>query len=557
MEKVVKFIFIFLLYCSNITTAIFIYPIIYLIFGVNNEPLEWYYFGIIFSVYELGRFFGLFMWDFLSHKFSNIIIIITSLLFICILNISYVLSFNIYHILIIRFLSGFFNNIGKNSKNICIQLGFKEKLQLIIFFISIFSTLISLILPSLISPKITNTNEDNNYIKKIYQITFIFALINILSIIISLILIFNKILMIRKKNNNFMRMSNNLEKFEYSRNIGNKNNIKTPQSTIEYNRSRDLKHSKKMINIKSKDTIMDNQNSRRKINNYYGEKVTSNRYDIINKKEDDSKFGKRGSLNLFAKSKNSETGGKEIIQPIDLKSSSNIKNKLNNSENIKNNKKAKYIFIHILTEISDTLTLIWTLIILHIEYDGNCLYIAFVYSCIRLLGDIISFPINTIIIKNLSNYTQYQLKNILKKIIIMSILLFFVTIISNIFLFMYYYYFIKNKIILSLLFFTILIRNIFSIVNIQLFKIYSVKDFDIHSNSMILLRKYKKYTGCIVKTIIFLIGSYGYYLIYNVSFKIIPPKIFIEFSKLIFIIYFIIFPAVINIILIIGSKFFT
>jgi len=552
MEKIVKLIFLFLIYCSNVSTAIFIYPIIYLIFGVNNEPLEWYYFGIIFSVYELGKFFGLFMWDFLFHKFSNIILIISSLLFICILNISYILSFNIYHILIIRFLSGFFNNIGKNSKDIYIQLGFKERLQLIIFFISIFSTLISLILPSLISLKIMNTKEDDNYIKKIYQITFIFALINILSIIISLILIFNKILKIK----NFMRMNNNFEKLEYSRNIGNKNNKKTPQSTIEYNRSRDLKHSKKMINIKSKDITIDNQNSRRNINYYYGEKMTSNRCDVINKKEDDSKFGKRGSLNLFAKSKNSETGGKEIIQPIDFKLSYKKKNKLNNSENIKNNKKSKYIFIHILSEISDILTLIWTLIILHIEYDGNCLYIAFVYACIRLLGDIISFPINTIIIKNISYYTQHRLKHILKNIIIMSISLFFVTIISNIFLFMYYYYFIKNKIILFVLFFTILIRNIFSIINIQLLKIYSAKDFNIHSNNMILLRTYKNYSGCIVKTIIFLIGSYGYYLIYNISFKIIPSKIFIEFSKLIFIIYFIVFPAVINIILIIGSKFF-
>ena len=557
MEKIGKFLFLFLLYCSNISTAIFIYPIIYFIFGVNNESLEWYYFGIIFAVYELGKFFGLFMWDFLFHKFSNIILIITSLLFICILNISYILSFNIYHILIIRFLSGFFNNIGKFSKDIYIQLGFKEKFQLIVFFISIISTFLSLIIPSLISPKIMNINENDNYIQKIYQITFIFALINILSIIMSLILILNKNLKIRKKNKNFVQMSNNnLERLEYSRNIRNKNISKIPQSTFEYSRSKDLKPSKRMINIKIREIIMDNQNSGRNINNYYGEKITSNRYDIINKKEEDSKFGKRGSLNLFARSKNSETGGKDIAQPMDLQSSLNIKNKLNNSENLKN-KKTKYIFIHILTEMSDTLSLIWTLIILHIEYNGNCLPIVFVYSCIRLLGDTISFPINSIIIKSISYYTQYQLKKLSKNIMIMSILLFLITIISNNFLFLYYYHFIKNQIILFLLFFSILIRNIFSIINIQLFKIYSTKDFNIHSNNMFLLRKYRQYSGCVVKTIIFLIGSCGYYLIYNISFKIIPSKIFIEFSKLIFIVYFIIFPAIINIILIIGSKYFT
>ena len=36
---------------------------------------------------------------------------------------------------------------------------------------------------------------------------------------------------------------------------------------------------------------------------------------IINKKEEDSKLGKGGSLNLFVRSKNSEPSGKEIIQP--------------------------------------------------------------------------------------------------------------------------------------------------------------------------------------------------------------------------------------------------
>ena len=133
----IKLIFLSFLYFSNISTAIFIYPLIYFILESNNAQIKWYNFGIIFSVYEIGKFFGLFLWDFSSHKFSNIILVIISLSFIFILNISYIFSFNIYHIFIIRLLSGFFNNIGKYSKDIYIQLDLKEKLQSTIFFISI------------------------------------------------------------------------------------------------------------------------------------------------------------------------------------------------------------------------------------------------------------------------------------------------------------------------------------------------------------------------------------------------------------------------------------
>ena len=89
MIKIAKFIFLLFLYCSNISIAIFIYPIIYFIFGVDKDPIKWYYFGIIFSVYEFGKFIGLFLWECFSHKFSFIILIVISLIFLCILNISY------------------------------------------------------------------------------------------------------------------------------------------------------------------------------------------------------------------------------------------------------------------------------------------------------------------------------------------------------------------------------------------------------------------------------------------------------------------------------------
>ena len=124
--------------------------------------------------------------------------------------------------------------------------------------------------------------------------------------------------------NNFIQMNSRLEKFEYTR---NKDNIKIPQSTAEYNRSNGIKYTKNKITLKinKENKYNDNQNSGN-TNNYYGEKMTSNRFIIINKKEEESKIDKRNSLNLFSRSKNNETGTKVINQPPDLKINQNNQN---------------------------------------------------------------------------------------------------------------------------------------------------------------------------------------------------------------------------------------
>ena len=540
---IVKFIFLLLLHFSNISTSIFIYPLIYLIFEINKEPINWYYFGIIFSIYEFGKFFGLFLWHFLSIKYSNIFLVILSLSFICITNLSFIFSFKIYHIFIIRFFSGFFNNIGIFSKEFYIQLGLKD--TKIIGLVSIICTILSLIIPGFAGNIIIDKRKKDYNIHNLFNITILFSLINLLSIILSLILISNKILKFSKKGN-FLQMSERLEKLEIS--CKNKENTKTPQSSINYKRTRSLNHKKKYFNLKVKNNNNDNQNSRRNINiNSYAEKITSNRY-LVNKREDDSKLSKRSSLTLFEKNKNSETSGKEVNQSIAC-----TKSKSNNLENIKNYYQLKYAFINRLMEIGDTLSLIWTLIILHIEYKGNCFKISFVFLIIRVFGEIISFPINTIIIKNYSNNSN---KKISRDIIIMNIFLFLITMINNISIFIYYYYFFKKKIMLLILYFSILIRNTFNIINTQIFKIYLAKIFNIHSDNMISLTKYNRYIGCFVKIIIFLIGSYGYYLINLIFAKEPLPRFFIKFPKLLFIVYFIIFPSLNNIVLIIACKFF-
>ena len=549
MKKLVKFLFLLFLYNSNISAIIFIYPIIYFIFDINDDTLKWYYFGIILSIYEIGKFFGLFFWDFLYNKYSIIILIIISLSFLCVFNISYIFAFSIYYIIIIRFFSGFFNNIGKFSKDITLQLGIKQNLQLIICIISIICTVISLFLPAIISKKIRNTNDfKNNNIKDIYKITLYFALINILSILTSLYLILTNNFKIRKKNKNFMRMNNQLEKLEYSRNNQKK---KIPESTLDSNRSKDIKYNKKYGNLKIKDNIIDNQNSGRNINiNSYAEKTSSKRYSLGNKKEDDSKLGKRSSLHLFEKQKIVETG--KEIEKIEEK---DMKTKLN-EEKEKRKKIFRYNFINLLKEISDSLNLIWSLIILYLEFSGNPLSISYSYSLIRILGDIISFSINTIIIKNTSNYNKCKSQKISRDIWIMNVFLFFITILSNAFIYIYFFYFSRKKIFFYLLMLSIIIKNVIGNIFTQLFKIFLVKDFIFHGNNMNLLRKYRQYCGTLAKSITFLIGSFGYVLIYNVYFNIQTQSIFVQFSKLSFILYFIVFPSIINLILIILSKIF-
>jgi hypothetical protein len=551
MKMIAKFLFLLLINFSNISTAIFIYPLIYFIFGINEEPLKWCDFGFVFSIYEIGKFFGLFLWHFLSDKYSNIFLSTISLSFMCLINISFIFSFKIYHILILRFLSGFFNNIGIFSKDFYIQLGLKD-IKIISFIISNICTIFSLIFPGLIGNTMIGKRNITNNIQNLFNITIIFALINLLSIIMNLILIFNNTLKFRKKEKHFLKISERLEKLEYRMNNKNKENSKTPPSSSHSNRKKGLKHSKKYLNLKVKNNKNDNKNSRRNINiNSYVEKVTSNRY-LVNRKEDDSKLSKRSSLNLFSKSKNSETNGKEVNQSKVYKINYS-KSKSNNFEKITKFYQLKYAFINKLIEIGDILSLIWTLIILHIEYKGNSLKISFVYAGIKIFGEIISFPINSIIIKNFPNDSN---KKILRNIIIMNILLFLIQLISNISIFVYYYS-LRKKLMVFMLYILTLIRNSFSVINTQLFQIYLAKLFNIYSENMITLKKYNRYIGCIIKGIIFFVGSYGYYLIYNLFFSREPlSKFFIKNSKLIFIIYFIVFPMLNNLVLIIICTFF-
>ena len=84
--NILKTFFLLFFSLSNTGSVYFIIPILcdYLI-KINILP-NWYYLGIVFSMYELGKLFGNFLWIFLNKKYTSSLLVIVSLILLSILN---------------------------------------------------------------------------------------------------------------------------------------------------------------------------------------------------------------------------------------------------------------------------------------------------------------------------------------------------------------------------------------------------------------------------------------------------------------------------------------
>ena len=131
MYNILRLLFLFFFYFSNASTVLSIYPISYYLIENTTSYYKWYYLGLIFSLYELGKFSGIPLWDCLYKKHSNLILVLISLLCLGILNISFSFVTKLYQILILRFLFGFFNITGVYFRDIYIQIGFKKNIKII------------------------------------------------------------------------------------------------------------------------------------------------------------------------------------------------------------------------------------------------------------------------------------------------------------------------------------------------------------------------------------------------------------------------------------------
>ena len=496
MYNIIRILFLFFLYLSNAFTILSVYPISYYLIENTSKENKWYYFGLIFSIYELGKFCGISVWESILKKNSKLFLVLISLLSLALLNIAFGFVTNFYHILILRFCLGFVNITGTFFRDIYIQVGFRKNNKIIILVISIICTTISLFFPSLIiyfniGNKLLNFKIIK--LKNIMTIQLCLAICNLLPIIFCFVLICKNKLKIEQK---FYPMPN-VEKTENSveKSFGTpKNNF---AETEPKSRSKDLK-----VNPISDSNIQ--ISIQKDINNGNGENKTR-------------KITENKGLNNLEKKENSAQINVEQI------------NNINSNYSLKsisiNNKEIQLCFILTLINMADGLSLIWTLIILYYEFKQNCLKISIYISLLKLLGEILLFPINEKIMRYTSSLIPLDFKPIANKMKCFIILSLIASIIisSNIFL-IYYETKYKNTFII-ILFLFLLIKNILSGIFTQYYKIYNslfVKKNNIKNKQ---LKKYNQYFGSLGKAIIYFIGAFGLYFINVLNHQINNKKI--------------------------------
>ena len=347
MYNILRILFLFFFYFSNSSTILSIYPISYYLIEKTSTNFKWYYFGLIFSVYEIGKFSGVPLWDCLYKKHSNLILILISLLLLGILNISFGFVTKYYQILILRFLFGFCNITGLYFKDIYIQIGFRKNIKTIILLISIISTTISLFFPSIIiyfniGEKLINIGIIS--FKNIMIIYLCLAMTNLLPIILCYLLICKNKLKVEQK----FYPIHNIEKTENSveKSLGTqKNNF---IETDHKSKSKDVK-----VNQISDSNIQ-----------FSMQKNTNNENEARSNKE--RKLSEKKNLNNIERKEND--GGSMNVEQIN-----NINNNYNIKDNTTENKEYHLSFIQTFLNMIDSLSLIWALFILYNKYEKNVL----------------------------------------------------------------------------------------------------------------------------------------------------------------------------------------
>ena len=206
-------------------------------------------------------------------------------------------------------------------------------------------------------------------------------------------------------------------------------------------------------------------------------------------------------------------------------------NNINNNYDKKSiqikNKECQLCLILTLINMAEGLSLIWTLIILYYEFKQNCLRISIYISFLKLLGEILLFPINEKIMRYSSSLIPLDFKPIAFKMKFFIILSLVVSIIisSNIF-FIYYETKYKNTLII-ILFVFLLFKNILSGIFTQYYKIYNNLFFKKNNIKSKQLKKYNQYFGSLGKAIIYFVGAFGLYIINMLNIHLNNKKILI------------------------------
>ena len=350
---------------------------------------------------------------------------------------------------------------------------FKKNNKMIIFLISIISTAFALFLPSItiymnIGEKIINIKFIK--FKNIMIIYTFLSSSNILAMTFCSILICKKKL---KINTGFYQMNANFEKPEIS--------VERP--------------------IKSqKNNIIEMEQNNVKGNNH----ISDTNINIMNQNKisNDTDIG----INKTEKNIDNKNIQNNTINNMDINNSTRRLKAIKEKE-------LHFCFIQIVINLIDGLSLMWTLIILYEQFHEKCLTISLYISILKIFGEMILFPINRTITKKSSILLPSSLILVLKKMRIINVILLITSICASQIIFYLYYYPKYNKLILILLFATLLIKSIFSGIFTQLFKIYNNKYFKQNSFKTMKLKKYNQYFSSIGKGIIYMIGAFGLLII--------------------------------------------
>ena len=525
-DKILKSIFLFFFLASNTSSNFFIIPILYEnLIQINKYP-KWYIIGNIYSIHEFGKFLGNYFWIFLNKYFSSSILILISLFFLSIFNISFIFIKSYHSLLIYRFLLGFSNNLTTMTENIFLELSLKKDFGLILYIIKSLSTLISIIIPINVF-QFNNQNKKNKFM--LPSITLF--LINIFSITITIIMIkLNYLkLFLEKKTTQINVLYNDSEN----------NTIKSSKKfSIEISNQNEKEKSEKKINKKKSESTITNSDDtfeRSVQSKIANNENNTNRYETNNNSKDIE--------SIDNKQKNKNNNSDNPISPGNFSRLESVqltnKNIRNNHE--QNNKELKFTFIYIFLNINDSIFFIWIIMFLYNKFNSNSLSIGIYFSLYNLIFSILNYPLTRRLIKK-----QISRKKLSNKMIFHLILLILFTLLDGI---GSYIYIIINRnyeiIVILLLFIFNLIRNLINSFIIQMFQIYISKEFNIQSESMRKLQKLKQYLTSLFKTIIIIFSSLSYYFF---SLKLTKLNFQNSFSS---ILYFILIPEMmLNIIII-------
>ena len=531
-HNILKSFFLLFFSLSNTGSVFFIIPILceYLI-KINILP-NWYYLGIVLSIYELGKLFGNFLWIFLNKKFTSSLLVMISLILLSILNLS-LLFINSYSGLIIyRFLLGLSNNLSIMSNNIYLELSLKKNFGFVLYIIKGLSTIISIFIP-VFSFKFSKYKMNLNNISSIFL-----SIINLITIFIIIIMIKIKLLKI-KSNKKLVQMNIFVNELDNSMKQSKKNN-----SNFEVSKNNNSNVKRNNMSMKMNSNIETNPSSaERKIMNQ-DKKI--NRFDTSKEVDSTNNFQniiKRDPIDLMIKNEQN----KRNFNNINYFDSS-----LQNQSNIFKiiNKELKFSYILIFLNLNDSIIFIWFLIFLYIDLYWNCFKFALFFSLYNLCFSILNYPFTRKLINKSNQSNKKQISSQMKYYLLTLIV---ITFLEGVIISIYYLISSKN-IFRNIIFISLIIlnlsKNLINSLCIQIFQIYIAIEFNIYSENMRKLQQFKHFFNSFFKTIFDFISSFAYYFLYrSQNFKDFDLKTSI-FQNC----YFILFPEIIIIIIIILKK---